>query len=693
MAYLFKEKINFSDKQTFNMVLKEFNNLLEMFLENVQKSSNTQVFFEATKITEKNKFILEAIILYFGKAIFMKYCLDNDILSVPLKNDLYESMNEFYEHFEDRYFNLTSDELYTYYIPPHEIDLQLLDLINKYDFRNVDTDLIGKLYEQFISKEERTLLGQVYTPDEVIDYILTRVGYTVSADLKNKKIIDISCGSGAFIVRAANILIKNLKDKKNDYYTIFETVQNNIWGLDINPFSLKLTEINLLFTTIDLLQEIKKYNPTFKVKKFNLFLTNSVNKKDHSDDETIFCLKNRMGEFKSGFDFVVGNPPYLEAKKMPNELKKLCREDFPEIARGAFDLYFCFIKMALDLLSADGMFGYIIPNKVQVLKSARWLRKYILENFSIEEIVDISNLDVFKNISVYPILLFIKNKKQSDNKIRTFDSIAKLEKIELGEDKPVEINQSDFLNTEDFIFYSLPKEEIGLKIYNKITTANLPKLKEYLDIRWGISFHKKGIINDFVFREPIGSNPKPILGADIYSRDSEVFQYQIKWNGFWIDYDEEKAKEINNPFPPTEVFETPKLIIRQNAEKLTVAVDSEGKWYLKDVFFSGRLTERGKKEGVSLECLGAILNSKLLNYYYSILFKGGHVNNGYLHFLVSYLNALPIALITPSEQLEIVKMVNILVEKYDEDIKNMIDTKICEIYGLSDTETNFILRK
>ena len=83
----------------------------------------------------------------------------------------------------------------------------------------------------------------------------------------------------------------------------------------------------------------------------------------------------------------------------------------------------------------------------------------------------------------------------------------------------------------------------------------------------------------------------------------------------------------------------------------------------------------------------------LNNYYYSILFKGGHVNNGYLHFLVSYLNTLPIVLTATKEQLEIVKMVNILQKKYDEDIKNMIDTKICEIYELSDAEINFILRR
>jgi len=440
MAYLFKEKVDFSNKQVFNIVLREFRNLLETFIDNAQKSPNTQIFLEATKIAEKSKFVLEAIILYFGKAIFMKYCLDNNFLSVPLKNDLYESMNDFYEHFENEYFNLTNDKLYTYYIPPRHLDLQLLDLLSKYDFGDVNTDLIGKLYEQFISKEERILLGQVYTPDEIIDYILTRVGYTVNGDLKNKKIIDISCGSGAFILRAANILIRNLKNKEYDYYYIFEAVRNNIWGLDINPFSLKLTEINLLFTTFDLLQEIKKHNLAFKAKEFNLFLTNSVNKRDPDDNEAIFHLKNRMKEFKDGFDFVVGNPPYLEAKKMSNELEKICRENFPEVAKGAFDLYFCFITMALGLLNAGGMFGYIIPNKLQVLKSARWLRKYILDNFSVQEIVDISNLEVFKNISVYPILLFIKNEKKGNNKVKTFDSVSKLEKIALGKDKPMEIS-------------------------------------------------------------------------------------------------------------------------------------------------------------------------------------------------------------------------------------------------------------
>jgi len=41
-----------------------------------------------------------------------------------------------------------------------------------------------------------------------------------------------------------------------------------------------------------------------------------------------------------------------------------------------------------------------------------------------------------------------------------------------------------------------------------------------------------------------------------------------------------------------EIFEIPKLIIRQNAERLSVAIDNKGKWILKDVYFSGLLTKK-----------------------------------------------------------------------------------------------------
>lgn len=680
------------DKEIINDFLKEFHGLIEKFMINAKSSPNTDLFLKIIGQNEKEKFLVETIILYFSKAIFMKYCIDNNYLAFDLKNNLYESLNEFYDDFGEKYFRLSSDEYNTYYIPPPHLDSLLLHALNRYDFRGVDTDVIGKLYEKFLLKEERILLGQVYTPDEVIDYILKRVGYTSDDCLEDKMIIDISCGSGAFIIKAAITLIQNLKKKNYNCEFILKTLQDNIFGLDINPFSLQLAELNLILVSFDLLREAKNNNPSFEISGFNLYQTNTIKKDMFDNSETLFNLKNRTGYFKKGFDFIVGNPPYLEAKKMPETIKLACRKNFPEIASGAFDLYFCFIKMALELLGDNGILGYIIPNKFQVLKSAKRLRKHIIDKFCIEEIVDISNLNIFKDISVYPILFFVKSGKRDCNQIKTYDSVCSLEYIGKGKNLPVEISQKDFLRTEDFIFFTLPNDDIGLRIYEKMRSCK-QLLKEYLNIKWTISFHKKGIIDYFIFRTPEGINAKPILGADINSRDSEVFQFKIKWNGYWIDYDREKAKKIGNPFPPSRVFETPKIIIRQNADRLTAAIDREGRWYLKDVFLSGMLTEKSKEENISLEYIGSLLNSKLMNYYYSILYKGGHVNGGYLHFLVGYLNSLPIILIPKDLQIELENLVKSLEKNNNYKIKNTIDIKICEIFSLSELETQFILER
>ncbi len=683
---LFSERIKIDEKKGDDLI-KELHFLLQQFIDNANQSSSTKIFVTTNDINDQNKFVVESCILYLGKVIFMKYCVDNGFIKIDFKNDLYETINEFYDSFGRKFYNLMSDNLYSEYIPPQYLSQELMGVLDRYDFSEADIDIIGKLYENFISKEEKILLGQVYTPDEVVEYILKKTGWTTKTSIEYKKLIDIACGTGVFLIKAVKILIDNLKSKGVNSQVIFEAVQNNIWGMDINPFSLRLAELNVLISTFSLLDEIKEITPNYTPKKFNLYLTNSINKNDNNDNAVIKDLKNRRGIFAGGFDYVVGNPPYLEAKKMPAEIKSICRKNFPNIAQGAFDLYFCFIKLALELLSDKGSFGFIIPNKFQVLKSAKSLRKYILDYYRIEEITDISNLPIFKNISVYPILFFIKNIKDSNSKVKTFDNVENLRSIDKFQ--PSLIAQNDFKKTDDFICFILPSNKAGIDIYKKLSSINTP-LKDYLNIRWTISFHKKGIIDKFVFREPTGKNPKPILGANIYLRDAEVEQYKINWSGLWIDYDVEKAKRMNNPLPPIGIFETPKLIIRQNAKQLSVAIDNKGKWILKDVYFSGLLTQKAKDENISLEYIVAVLNSKLMNYYYSILFKGGHVNGGYLHFLVSYFNALPIKILGETNE-KIKKMIGEINKDNLTEIKFELDKLICKIFDLNNNELKLIL--
>ena len=69
-------------------------------------------------------------------------------------------------------------------------------------------DILGERFQETITKEERKRLGQFYTPEEIVEYIIDRVEIDT-----NKKIIDLSCGSGRFLLKAYDRLSKRYIEK------------------------------------------------------------------------------------------------------------------------------------------------------------------------------------------------------------------------------------------------------------------------------------------------------------------------------------------------------------------------------------------------------------------------------------------------------------------------------------------------
>ena len=87
--------------------------------------------------------------------------------------------------------------------------------------------------------------------------------------------------------------------------------------MDINPFACYLAETNMLIQLLDLIVEVKKENPKYIIPKIKIFQTNSMETPSllSNDEQEVKDIKNKTGRFIEGFDFVVGNPPYLEAKR------------------------------------------------------------------------------------------------------------------------------------------------------------------------------------------------------------------------------------------------------------------------------------------------------------------------------------------------------------------------------------------
>jgi len=114
---------------------------------------------------------------------------------------------------------------------------------------------------------------------------------------------------------------------------------------------------------------------------------------------------------KSGFDIVIGNPPYVSAVNMARtiEEKIIYKKYYPE-ATGAYDMYILFLLLGAKLSS--NIYCWIIPNKLLVADYARKTLKRLKSNDGLEKSIDVSIYDVFKTASVYPIIILGNKKKQ-----------------------------------------------------------------------------------------------------------------------------------------------------------------------------------------------------------------------------------------------------------------------------------------
>jgi len=136
------------------------------------------------------------------------------------------------------------------------------------------------------------------------------------------------------------------------------------------------------------------------------------------------CDKN--GYFE-GFDVVIGNPPYIPLKKLP-ELNALKSEYQTYNSNG--DIYTLFIERGLQILKPAGRLSYITSNKWLRAAYGENLREYLLKNTKIEKLIDFDGLKVFDEATVDTSIIQLQNEKNGKQTIPAvrFDKTFNLEK-------------------------------------------------------------------------------------------------------------------------------------------------------------------------------------------------------------------------------------------------------------------------
>lgn len=329
-----------------------------------------------------------------------------------------------------------------------------------------------------------------------------------------------------------------------------------------------------------------------------------------------------LESMEGGFEVVVGNPPYLEAKRMPDDLKARVRARTPIAARGAFDLYAAFVELGLEALSPAGTLALLIPNRVLVTGSAAALRGHLLESGAVR-VVDLSRADVFgADAAVYPVVLEVARGAPGALRVETLEAPPHFEVPAAG------------LVTDVF---PVPSPGADADVLGRVLAAGHPPLSASFEVRWAVSFHRAGLRDRFVFDEkPQSPHARPFVGGGRWAGNREVEPYRLTWAGSWIDYDEARAKAEKNPLPKAALFDGPKVVICQNARRARAALDP-GDHVVKDTFLVARPTASADPRWLVL-----VLNSALFHQLYEGLYGGTRKAGGYLHFLGRYLLPVPL---------------------------------------------------
>lgn len=272
-----------------------------------------------------------------------------------------------------------------YIIRQEDADYELLQEVEKrigseYG-EKISLETLVKLFEFVISPADRVVTGAVYTPKRIREKILQRcLGDKVVEELRILRIADISCGCGGFLMDAARYIHCHTGKPYADIY------RENIYGIDVQEYSVERTKILL-----SLLALSEGEDADFK---FNLLCRDTLD----------FACDDWNNQY-TGFDVIVGNPPYVCSRNLSEETHSKLK-NYEVCASGHPDLYIPFFQIAIEMLNDTGRLGYITMNTFLRSVNGRALRKYFRRNECSLSIVDFRGYQVFESRNTYTCLFF-----------------------------------------------------------------------------------------------------------------------------------------------------------------------------------------------------------------------------------------------------------------------------------------------
>ena len=541
---------------------------------------------------------------------------------------------------------------------------KIVTSLEQYDFREINSDVLGKIYEHHISVKERKELGQFYTPKKVIDYILGRVGVT-----EKKTVLDPACGSGGFLISIYDRLKKKHAKKGLSEAAAHERIlKDNLFGIDVNPFAVQLSAMNLALKGIE--------HKTDSINVINadslLFGLNAWMPIPHKDLDNNHKEKSIEGTIPKKVNVVVGNPPYVRIRNVSKEKLKAYQKNL-ETAKDRFDLFSLFIERGIKFLDNGGKLGYIVSNGLLTNDTLAPIRKYILDTCIIEEIADLGK-GVFEEANVSTTILILRKEKDKAKRDSSHARIVTGIEEKGRAASSHKVSQSRFLKSHLNKFAIDEKHGRTLKKIERDTSP----LGELVEGSCGIQVWKnkadKEKNPDYLSGSKDNETYKPIIEG------KDITRFSYKFNQQYVLY----SKKLLERAREERFFTAPrKIVMRYIGKKLIGAIDNKKHYAQKSV-----LCLIPKKENTDLKYILAIINSELMNWHY--LKSMGE--NAYPRINLNYVLKFPIKNAKQKQKKEInsiVDKIEATSNKQGDEKSRLIrelNAKITKLYGISEKE-------
>lgn len=505
--------------------------------------------------------------------------------------------------------------------------------------------------------------GAVYTLKEITNEIVENtIEKAIQQKIKPNEIncLDFASGTGRFYFEAIEIL----NQKYN--LTLHQIVCNNLFAIDIDETALSVLRCKVISLFEEINTEIINALSTNIINRNALIPKATLLEENENSIDLANDFKNVFA--KGGFDVVFSNPPYylLKVNKKANEQQKLngyyvnlqskvqneinffrTSGIYQYSIEGMLNYYQLSIEMILRLTKTNRQIGIICPSSLFADLTSAKLRKHILTSHKLHFIRYFPEAArLFENVSQSTVIFYLQKNGKTD-KIG----------IEMS-DNSFEIDFETIKNVFPTNFEIPLIDKTGWSILSKISRHKKVKDISFIRNRRGeldLTLYKPFITTKNTGWRLVRGNMISESGViDKNGEFVEIDGFLNKKSVYFKTHDYNKERLICQQISNVDMQKRLKFVFCDKTDILgnscNYIVSTRKQSDLKKLFF--------------------ILNSELLNWRFKITSSNNHINNYEL------------------DELPIVDLDSFELSDFSKDETNQT---ICKLYGLTKTETNYIL--